>query len=129
MYTALHVFPFFTDLKERIDEKTWLALGLSTQAVTIEARKPVFLYKEMPNAVYCILEGEIEVVLDWLPPNPTIFEIKEESVATLTAGRVFGEVGLLYGKRRTASCIASSDTLCLKITKEIFDELIAWQTK
>ena len=83
----------------------------------------------MSNSVYCIIEGEVEVVLDWLPLNPSIFDIKEQSVATLGMGRVFGEVGLLYGKRRTASCITSSDTLCLKIDKEIFDEFISREAK
>lgn len=50
----------------------------------------------------------------------------EESVgiATLQAGRAFGEMAVLDGERRSATCVASSDCSLLILSKDSMDRMI-----
>ncbi len=47
-----------------------------------------------------------------------------ERVATLHAGDVFGEMGMMTGERRSATVIASTDTQCYRLDKEAFHDIL-----
>ncbi len=47
-----------------------------------------------------------------------------ERVATLHAGDVFGEMGMMTGETRTATVIASTDTQCYRLDKEAFHDIL-----
>ncbi len=46
------------------------------------------------------------------------------TLATLKAGDVFGEMALLTGERRTASVVATTDTICYRLDKDSFAEIL-----
>ncbi|MEW6561795.1 MAG: cyclic nucleotide-binding domain-containing protein [Pseudomonadota bacterium] len=45
-------------------------------------------------------------------------------IAKLPSGRVFGEMAVLDGERRSATCIASGESMLLTLTKEALDKMI-----
>ena len=46
------------------------------------------------------------------------------TVATLKAGSYFGERALLTNEPRVATCTTEEETICLEITKEVFDRVL-----
>ena len=80
-------------------------IGLSAKVVKYNPYKPICQLKESANYVYCILEGTISVLV-YKKHRYTKAFLDERKVNTLEEGQSFGEVGILYGKHRTASCIA-----------------------
>jgi small-conductance mechanosensitive channel/CRP-like cAMP-binding protein len=48
-----------------------------------------------------------------------------QSVATLGAGDVFGEMGLMTGERRNATVVALTDVECYRLDKEGFHDILA----
>src|SRR3990170_4037440 len=61
---------------------------------------------------FVIVEGKAEVVKD------------RGAVAALGPGDFFGELGVIDGGRRTASVVASSDLVALRLSRTAFREVI-----
>ena len=70
---------------------------------------------EFANSVYFILEGEVGVRND--PENPA-------ALAKLGAGRFFGELALLSGRRRTRTAVATVRSLLLEIDRNTMIRLV-----
>ncbi|HSW84226.1 MAG TPA: mechanosensitive ion channel family protein, partial [Usitatibacter sp.] len=66
--------------------------------------------------LYLIVGGEAEVWLD-TPAG-------RERIATISAGGVFGEMGMMTGAPRTATVTARSDVICYRLDKAGFAEII-----
>jgi CRP-like cAMP-binding protein len=64
-------------------------------------------------AMYIVLSGAVEMRAD----HPGI-------IATMQPGDLFGEIGVICQAQRSASAIATADTMLLKISKERFDRLL-----
>ena len=64
-------------------------------------------------AFFVIAEGEVSVRRD------------DHELARLGRGEFFGELSLLDGKRRAATCVAASDVTAIRLTREAFRELVA----
>lgn len=47
------------------------------------------------------------------------------AIATLRKGRAFGEMAVLDGERRSATCIAAMDCTLLTLTKDSLDKMLA----
>lgn len=45
-------------------------------------------------------------------------------IATLRKGRAFGEMAVLDGERRSASCIAATDCYLLNLSKDALDKMV-----
>jgi len=45
-------------------------------------------------------------------------------IATLTRGRTFGEMAVLDGERRSATCVAATDCILLTLSREALDRMI-----
>ena len=76
-----------------------------------------YLFKQgMPGtACYIIAQGNIRVTLG-APP-------KEQELAVLPKGALFGQVALIDGGRRSANCIAQDNTVVLALDRNEFDLL------
>jgi CRP-like cAMP-binding protein/Fe-S-cluster-containing hydrogenase component 2/thioredoxin reductase len=70
---------------------------------------------EFANSVYFILEGEVGVQND--PANPEI-------LVRFGAGKFFGELALLSGRRRTATVVATAPSLLLEIDRNTMIRLV-----
>jgi small-conductance mechanosensitive channel/CRP-like cAMP-binding protein len=66
--------------------------------------------------LYLIIAGEADVWLD--TPGG------RQRMATLAAGTVFGEMGMMTGAPRTATVTARSDVVCYRLDKEGFAQVI-----
>jgi CRP-like cAMP-binding protein len=76
-----------------------------------------YLFKQgMPGtACYIVAQGAIRVTLGALP--------KEQELAVLRRGALFGQVALIDGGRRSANCIADEDAVVLALDRNEFDLL------
>lgn len=66
--------------------------------------------------LYLVTEGEVDV---WSEDKG-----QRTHVATLAAGSVFGEMGLMTGEPRRASVTARSDAVCLRLEKSAFESVL-----
>jgi CRP-like cAMP-binding protein len=69
---------------------------------------------EPGEGLYVIVDGEVSVRIDG-----------EGEVAMRRPGNVVGEMAVLSGGPRTASCVAVGDVLALKVRRDDFLELLA----
>ena len=69
---------------------------------------------EMGDALYLIVDGEVEIIL----------KKNNKVLAQLGKGEPIGEMGILDSAPRSASVIALTDVETLKIEQEAFDELM-----
>jgi CRP-like cAMP-binding protein len=98
--------PLFSELSARHVRKL---AGLATRR-RVHAHTRIVRQGEAGNAFFVILEGAAEVRID--PPVP------------LTQGQYFGELALLDGGPRTATVVASEETLLLEIPRTRFAKLV-----
>jgi small-conductance mechanosensitive channel len=66
--------------------------------------------------LYLVVAGEADVWLD--APGG------RKRVATISSGTVFGEMGMMTGAARTATVTARTDTVCYRLDKEGFAQII-----
>ena len=66
--------------------------------------------------LYLVVEGEVDV---W-----TGDEGQRRHIATLHAGSVFGEMGLMTGEPRRANVTARTDAVCLRLDKAAFESIL-----
>lgn len=113
-----------------VDQMTWVARQLERQVY--EPSATIVNQGDMADRFYIITRGEVDIFI----PHPDGQEIL---VDTLTAGKYFGEVGLLNGGTRTATARASvenevevaalsRDTFCKLLqdsdeTKDVMDRI------
>jgi CRP-like cAMP-binding protein len=78
------------------------------------AGEAIFTEGAPATTCYFIAQGRVSVVQ------------RGRKIAELGAGEAFGEIALLNtGSRRTASCVADSDVLCMELDIEAFWALLA----
>ncbi|HEX4083846.1 MAG TPA: mechanosensitive ion channel family protein [Chthoniobacteraceae bacterium] len=66
--------------------------------------------------LYIIAEGDADVKVE--------HGGMVQTVATLHAGQLFGEMGLMTGEPRTASVIAITEVTCYRLGKEAFEDIL-----
>ena len=71
----------------------------------------IFRRNDYTNSLYSVLEGEVEIQLD-----------KGEAVV-LGPGEFFGEMGLISGRRRTATIVAKQRSLLLEVDRNTMVKL------
>ncbi|EAN31256.2 Protein kinase domain protein [Theileria parva strain Muguga] len=64
------------------------------------------------DVLYIIKEGKADVL------------INDEKVRTLTNGQYFGERALLYDEPRSATIVATEDTVCVSLGREILNKVL-----
>jgi CRP-like cAMP-binding protein len=131
---ALHnISCFMADVDKVADECRAKALSSSTFGMlTEEEREKLMLDCEMHtylsgheiikqgqinNALYIISQGKVQVVVDGI------------SVATLDAGKEFGEISMLKGHPCNASIISKERTVCFSLNKAAFEKHLRGKNK
>ncbi len=72
--------------------------------------------EERSDSLYVIVKGEVRVIVE--KPHP-------RSIATLTDGAFFGELGLLTNFARSATVMAEKPTTIIQISREVISDVIA----
>src|SRR5689334_11207226 len=100
----LRFFKAFTsgELKELLDAST---------TVVNRAGEVIIKEGEMDNCLYILLAGLAEV------------RKGRQLITLLEKGDVFGEIGFLYAVRRTASVMATTDVMALKVNSSLLDQM------
>lgn len=82
------------------------------------------IFKEGDDGTFmCIVhEGRVSV----LKTNQSDHAVV---MATLGAGRTFGEMAVLDGERRSATCLAANDCVLLTLSKEAMDSMLEEQPR
>jgi len=79
---------------------------LESQIHTPDPQAVIFHYNDYSNSFYSIISGEVQIPIDRTDPTKII---------TLRQGQFFGEMGLISGRRRTATVYAGSGEQCILI--------------
>ena len=66
----------------------------------------------MPNRIYLLLEGEVGVLA------------RDEPIATIRAGEIFGEMSLVDRAPRLATAVAETDCTLLAMSRHMFLHLV-----
>ena len=86
---------------------------LESRVQVLRAGDVVFRQNDYTNSFYSIVEGEVEALVD------------DKRVGTLQAGMYFGEIGLISGRRRTATIRAIKPTVVIETSRRTILKLIA----
>jgi small-conductance mechanosensitive channel/CRP-like cAMP-binding protein len=111
--TALRRIDLFANLEG--PELELLASGV--RKVRFAAGEPIIRQGEAGDSLFIIIQGDVLVSLG----QGTI----HQSVTTLRAGDFFGEMSLITGEPRSATCAARTDVLCYVIDHDAFRTLLA----
>ncbi len=115
-FKLLPVFHSVNDTLNLIRRNVPLLAGLTPlqlrefmQESEIRLPKPgevIFRYNDYTNSFFCIVSGEVQIPISRQDPN---------QIVTLRQGQFFGEMGLISGRRRTATVTAGSGMQCVLI--------------
>ena len=126
--TSVLLATALVDISDRVRLLAGVALfkGLSpTQLLPLALVAEPILYRPCDSivrqgdpgeSVYVITEGKVDV----LARSENDPDAPEAVVAWLGAGDAVGELSLLDGQPRSASCVAVEDTLCLRLDRQHF---------
>jgi len=113
-------------------DRTLLGAGLTDDEVAllasmmIERQVPrgehVFRSGEPGDAMFVSLAGQIGI---WLPAAQTGGVSQARRMVSYAPGVVFGEIGLLEGRARSADAIAEADAIVLELPRTSFETLAA----
>ena len=92
-------------------------LAFTSERITYEADQVLFNQGDVGDAAYIIVDGAASVLVD-TPDGPL-------QVASLGRNDFVGEIAILCDVPRTATVKATSKTVTLRITKDLFFRLVA----
>lgn len=81
---------------------------ISANVHELKAGDTVFRRNDYTNSFFSVLDGEVDIQVN--PGDP-------RDVVTLTTGQFFGEMGLISGRRRTATVVARTACLLLEVPR------------
>jgi CRP/FNR family transcriptional regulator, cyclic AMP receptor protein len=111
---TLRAIPLFSPLSE--DELELLRPAV--QVVTLEAGAVVVREGDSADRLYCLVEGEVQVVKNYLEPGA-------QTVDVLTSGDFFGEMALVgEGIRRSATVVTTEECIFLSLDEGAFKRTI-----
>lgn len=84
---------------------------------TLSAGEEIFAEGDAGTFMCIIHHGTVSV-------RKTASEQQQVEIATLRKGRAFGEMAVLDGERRSASCVAASDCQLLSLGKDSLEKMI-----
>jgi CRP-like cAMP-binding protein len=103
----LHAAPLFA----ACDKKELSRLAMAIDLIDIEAGKTLIRQGTVNHEAFVIESGEADVFID------------DELVATIPAGEMVGEIGLLTRSPASATVVAKSDMSVLMIPHQRFDAI------
>ncbi len=109
--TIRDTIPVFSELPHLVLRELLLETKIHRPAPS----QVIFERNDYTNSVCMILEGEVDIELD--PEDPS-------KGVTLGQGEFFGEIGLIAGRRRTATVRARTDSVLLEVPRRSMIKLI-----
>ena len=103
--------PFFKTFEKQVLE----LLTKKLKGIWFNNGDIVMRKDEIGDCMYCLIKGEVAVFIDTEMNN---------CIVTLKENKVFGERALEHDDKRTASIVAKQKSLCLKLDKNDFLEVI-----
>ncbi len=91
-------------------------LAFASERVTFEAGQELFHQGDMPDAAYIIIDGLADVLLD--SPRGRV------TVATIGRNELVGEIAIICDVPRTATVLAKSRLVTLKVSKDLLLRMI-----
>ena len=104
-----------------LDEEVALLESMMTERRYAKG-EAVFRRGEPGDALYVSLQGQIGI---WLPPAAQELAGHGRRMVSYAPGVVFGEIGLLQGRPRSADAIAEDDAVVLELSREQYGRLVA----
>ncbi len=101
------------ELFEPISGEDLAGISLITETATFEAEETIFEEGELGDSLYVLLEGGVRV------------HRGERLIAKLGPGECFGEMAILDSSPRSASVSCDEDSICLRIGREDFSDILA----
>jgi small-conductance mechanosensitive channel/CRP-like cAMP-binding protein len=100
-----------------LDDAALDRLATRARRLDFTAGEPIVRQGEAGDTVYVVHEGEVGVRVQ--------VDGSTAEVATLRPGQIFGEMALLTGEPRNASCTARTEVSCYVIHRAEFENLLA----
>jgi cAMP-binding proteins - catabolite gene activator and regulatory subunit of cAMP-dependent protein kinases len=109
---ALRSVPLFA----KLEPAKLKLLAFTSQRLTFAPNQVLFHQGDPGDAAYIVLEGEAEVLID-TPQGPV-------KVAEIGRHTIIGEIAILCDVPRTATVIAKSRLVTLRIDRDLFFRLV-----
>jgi CRP-like cAMP-binding protein len=106
-----------TPLLAKVDPTKLKLLAFTNERLEYTAGDELFHQDDHGEAVYVILEGEADILVD--SPREAI------KIATLGKNNIIGEIAILCDVPRSATVVAHGDLNTLRVSKERFFHLVA----
>ncbi len=100
-------------LFEKLDFQQLIPIAEAMEEEALGPGEYFFRQGDPGDALYIMLDGQAEILLDEKPIN------------TAGPGESFGEIAILDNAQRTAGVRAATDVYVLKISRETFDQLFS----
>ncbi len=100
----------------KIDPAKLKLMAFASKRLIFKRGQSLFKQGDAGDAVYIIVEGEADVMVD-TPEGPL-------TVATLLKNDITGEIAILCDVPRTATVTAASELTVLKITRDLFYRML-----
>lgn len=113
--TALAEITFLGELSEA----EWARILRLVETRQFRAGEDLIRTGEKDDSFYILTNGEVDVVIGSGSTQTTL--------ATITEGSVFGEIAFFDREPRSATIRAKSQGSAVRITRENFDNLAAWE--
>ena len=109
---VLRRIPLFTN----VDPAKLKLMAFASERVTFKPGQSVVQQGDPGDAAYIIMEGSADVSVD--TPNGPL------TVAAMKKNDIVGDIAILIDVPRTATVTATSELVTLKLTKELFYQLV-----
>jgi CRP-like cAMP-binding protein len=100
----------------KIDPAKLRLLAFASERITFPAGEILFRQGDPADAAYLLIDGGVAVTVD-LPSGPLL-------VARVGKDQIVGEIGIICDVPRTATVTAETETVTLKITRDLFFQMI-----
>jgi CRP/FNR family cyclic AMP-dependent transcriptional regulator len=100
----------------KIDPAKLRLLAFASERVTFPAGEVLFHQGDPADAAYLIIDGSVSVTVE-LASGPLL-------VAKVGKNQIVGEIGIICDVPRTATITAEAQTVTLKITRDLFFQMI-----
>lgn len=100
----------------KIEPSKLKLLAFTSRRLTFKSGQSLFQQGDIGDAAYIVIDGTADVVVD--TPNGPM------TVAKIGKNDFVGEIAILCDVPRTATVTATTDLMTMRITKELFFELV-----
>ncbi|HWA42033.1 MAG TPA: Crp/Fnr family transcriptional regulator [Hypericibacter adhaerens] len=100
----------------KIDPAKLRLLAFASERVTFPAGEILFHQGDPADAAYLIIDGSVSITVE-LASGPLL-------VAKVGKDQIVGEIGIICDVPRTATVTAEQQTVTLKITRDLFFQMI-----